>query len=61
MALPTITPSARSRTAFACSGVEIPTPNTSGTVVRSRIRSDSARAWALLDERSPVTPISATP
>jgi hypothetical protein len=58
-AVPTMIPSPTAA-ALACSGVEIPTPNTIGASVTARIRSASDTTWELASPRSPVTPISAT-
>ena len=60
-ALPTITPSADSAASHACSGVEIPTPRSTGRSVTALQRRPISPAWVAKARRSPVTPISATP
>src|SRR5262245_38277423 len=58
---PTTTPSATSHAATACSGVEMPTPISTGRSVTAFSRRPTSIAVDASSSRSPVTPSSPTP
>src|ERR1039458_2390298 len=57
MALPTTAPSANLPTAANCSGVEIPKPTATGSLVKRRMRFTRVRASPVICWRGPGTPV----
>ena len=56
-----MTPSAAAAASTAWSGVEMPTPSSTGLSVAALQRAPITWAWLASCVRSPVTPISETP